>query len=132
MSAPSPRPHIVFLPDAGPDVGLGHVSRCVALGRAAAAEGARVSFLVAEDAQAAALLRRADAAMLGMAAKMNDAAALARVREAEADVVVVDSYEASPEFLGSLRRAAGQVVAVDDLADSPLPVDVVVNGGVAA
>src|SRR5215472_9161983 len=44
------------------------------------------------------------------------------------DVIVVDSYAATPGFLGSLRATA-QIVAVDDMADRPLPVDVVVNGG---
>jgi len=35
------------------------------------------------------------------------------------------------EFLGALRAAA-PVIAVDDAADRPLPVDVVVNGSIAA
>src|SRR5262249_4301604 len=46
-------------------------------------------------------------------------------------VIVVDSYAASATFLASLRVVA-PVVAVDDMADRPLPVDVVVNGGAGA
>jgi len=130
MSALPPR--LVLLPDSGPDVGLGHVSRCVALGAAAAALGARVSLLADEDTGASALVRAAGLETLAVAGGANGAAAIERLRQTEADVVVVDSYRASRELFVALRTAAAQVVAVDDVADRPLPVDVVVNGGVAA
>ena len=131
MSVPPPCPHVVLLPDAGPEIGLGHVSRCVALGRAAA-EGARVSFVVGKDAAATSLLRHAGLPIFPLAGRVDSPAALERLPRLTADVVVVDSYRASAEFFASLRSAAAQVVAVDDLADRPLPVDVVVNGGAAA
>jgi UDP-2,4-diacetamido-2,4,6-trideoxy-beta-L-altropyranose hydrolase len=126
------RPHLALLPDSGPDVGLGHVSRCVALGTAAAALGARVSLLVAEDVRAAALVGAAGLETLAITGGVNGAAAIERVRQAEPDIVVVDSYRAPPGLFVALRATAAEVVAVDDLADRPLPVDVVVNGGVAA
>jgi UDP-2,4-diacetamido-2,4,6-trideoxy-beta-L-altropyranose hydrolase len=126
------RPHLALLPDSGPDVGLGHVSRCVALGTAAAARGARVSLLVAEGVRAAALVSAAGLETLAITGGVNGAAAIERVRQAEPDIVVVDSYRAPPGHFVALRAAAAEVVAVDDLADRPLPVHVVVNGGVAA
>src|SRR5207245_10218939 len=49
-----------------------------------------------------------------------------------AEVVVWDGDAAGPGFLRALRSVAWQVVAVDDGGDRPLPVDVVVNGGVSA
>jgi UDP-2,4-diacetamido-2,4,6-trideoxy-beta-L-altropyranose hydrolase len=125
------RPYLALLADSGLDVGLGHVSRCVALGTAAAALGARVSLLVAEDVRAAALVDAAGLETLAITGGVNDAAAIERVRQAEPDIVVVDSYRAPPGHFVALRAAA-ELVAVDDLADRPLPVDVVVNGGVAA
>jgi UDP-2,4-diacetamido-2,4,6-trideoxy-beta-L-altropyranose hydrolase len=130
MSAPPPR--LVLLPDSGPGVGLGHVSRCVALGAAAAALGARVSILAGEDVGAAALVRAAALETLAVAGGVNGGAAIERLAPVGADVVVIDSYRASPEQFAALRSVSAQVVAVDDLADRPLPVDVVVNGGVAA
>lgn len=125
-------PHLALLPDSGPDVGLGHVSRCIALGTAAAALGARVSLLVAEDVRPAALVDAAGLQTVAMADGVNGAEAIEQVRQMGPDVVVVDSYRASPELFVALRPAAAEVVAVDDLADRPLPVDVVVNGGAAA
>ena len=132
MSAPAAGPRIVLMPDSGPAAGLGHVSRCLALGAAAGALGARVSLLAGEDARAAGLVPAAGIETLAVAGTVTAADALEGLRGAAADVVVVDSYRASPEFFVSLRSAAAQVVAVDDLADRPLPVDVVINGGVAA
>jgi spore coat polysaccharide biosynthesis predicted glycosyltransferase SpsG len=125
-------PRLVLLPDSGPGVGLGHVSRCVALGAAAAALGARVSILAGGDAGAAALVRAAGLETLAVAGGVNGPAAIERLAPVGVDVVVVDSYRASPDQFVALRAVAAQVIAVDDLADRPLPVDVVVNGGVAA
>jgi spore coat polysaccharide biosynthesis predicted glycosyltransferase SpsG len=125
-------PRVVLLPDSGPGVGLGHVSRCVALGAAAAALGARVSILAGEDAGAAALVRAAGLETLAVAGGVNGPAAIERLAPVGADVVVVDSYRASPDQFVAVRTVAAQVVAVDDLGDRPLPVDVVVNGGMAA
>lgn len=125
-------PRVAFITHGGPAIGLGHVSRCLALGRAFAADGADVRFVVNPDRQLTALLQRTSV----MAAEVDWEADPGPVFESLAalgpDVVVVDSYGASAEFLSTLRPVAGQVVAVDDLADRPLPVHVVVNGGVAA
>src|SRR5437867_2006975 len=131
MSAISAGSRIAFVTEGGPDVGLGHLSRCVALARAAAADGARASFLVCEDAQVASLLRDVHAEVLRVPWQVDPARALRTLSGLAPDAIVVDSYAASSDFLASLRRVA-QVVAVDDMADRPLPVDVVVNGGAGA
>ena len=119
---------MLFITEGGPDVGLGHVSRCAALAGAAVADGARVSFLVSEDAHVAFVLRGVPADVAFVPWQADPGSALGAVEARVPDVVVVDSYAASSAFLASLRRLA-QVVAVDDLADRPLPVDVVVDGG---
>ena len=131
MSAISAVSRIAFVTEGGPDVGLGHLSRCAALARAAAADGARASFLVCEDAHVASLLRDVPAEVLRVPWQVDPARALRTLSGLAPDAIVVDSYAASSDFLASLRRVA-QVVAVDDMADRPLPVDVVVNGGAGA
>lgn len=123
---------VAFITGGGPTAGLGHIRRSVALAGAFAAEDARILFLVSPDERVAGVSRAAGFETWQVSWETDEAAARDRVRAFGADVAVVDSYRASPEFLGSLRVAAGQVVAVDDVADRPLPVHVVVNGGVAA
>ena len=134
MSAAAiPSLRIALLPDSGPGVGLGHVSRCLALGRAAVALGARVSLVAGPDACAASLVRSAALETIAVPT-VNGQAAVDRLRDIDiaVDVVVVDSYRAATSLFASLRSVAASVIAVDDLADRSLPVDVIVNGGVAA
>lgn len=142
MSARATALRVAFVTHGGPAIGLGHVARCLALAGAWAADGAEIAFVVSPDAQvaerlyraAADLRRRAAAAVEVLELGWEADAARARERLARlgADIVVVDSYAASADFLASLATVAGQVVAVDDLAARPLPVPVVVNGGIAA
>jgi len=124
-------PHIAFVTEGSAELGLGHVSRCMALARAAAALGARASFVVPGDSHVASVLRTVTAEVELLARRLDPAGVLAALRRLSPDVVVVDSYAATPELLAALRSVA-TVVAVDDLADRPLPVDVVVNGSAAA
>jgi UDP-2,4-diacetamido-2,4,6-trideoxy-beta-L-altropyranose hydrolase len=123
--------HLVFVTESGPTIGLGHLSRCAALCRAAVAGGARASFLVPEHAVIRPFLRGVGAQVLRSPWPADPAGARASLAELAPDVIVVDSYTATPEFLDSLRAMA-PVVAVDDMADRLLPVDVVVNGGAGA
>ena len=126
------RTRFAFITEGGADSGLGHVARCTALAQAAAAAGACVGFLVAPDPPVLALLRGRWADVVPVPWATDPGTALDALRSRSDDVVVVDGYSAGPEFLSALRSVAGQVAAVDDGADRPLPVDVVVNGGVWA
>lgn len=125
------RPHVVFVTEGGPDVGLGHLGRCRSLARALS-PGARVSALVASEPRAALFVAGIPGAVTACDWTREPAAALDALAGCAPDVVVVDSYKAMPDFLSALGAAVPTVVAVDDLADRPLPVDIVVNGGVAA
>lgn len=124
--------HVVFLTEGGPDVGLGHVSRCRAIARAALAEGARVSFLIAPEPRVTALLGDVPERLVSFPWPTDHAGALEALRALEPEVIVVDSYKATTELLNALRPIAAPVVAIDDTAERLLPVDVVVNGGIAA
>ena len=128
MSAPL----VLFVTEGGAEVGLGHVTRCLAIARAAAAEGARAAFLTTPDPRLTALLDGIPATVLSRQWPDDPTAAIATAGELAPDAIVVDSYKATADFLAALRRVAPPVVAVDDVADRALPVDVVVNGGVAA
>ncbi len=130
---------VAFVAHAGPGIGLGHARRCLALASAWAADGAALSFLApgaeAIVERAAPELRAAGAAGVDVSAldwTRDPDAARAWLRAAGLDVVVVDSYAASPAFLASLDAVALRVAAIDDLADRPLPVHAVINGGIAA
>lgn len=123
---------VAFVTHGDSGIGLGHVTRSLALGRAFATDGAEVRYLVSPDGRVADLLRRASVIAVEIPWEADPRQAFEALAGVGPDIVVVDSYAASPEFLAALRSLSGQVVALDDLADRPLPVHVVVNGGVGA
>jgi spore coat polysaccharide biosynthesis predicted glycosyltransferase SpsG len=125
MSAPL---HVTILTEAGHGPGLGHVRRCVALGRAALELGAGVRVLVAgevpTDPSRDERLRLEPCDWI-----KNAEAGFAALDHTPADVVVVDSYAVGEAMLTRLGARGPSVVLIDDLADRPTPLDVVVNGG---
>lgn len=133
---------ILFVVDAGPLVGGGHVMRSLTLARALEAEGAACAFVAPPAVQA--LLDVFEPRMARIetgGATLVEAAA----RAAEAfDAVVVDHYGLSAAdhraIAGSPRsarpedggdRSAKPVLVIDDLADRPLAADLVLDSGPA-
>lgn len=112
---------VVFMVEAGPDVGLGHLRRSQALAVALRRRGATPRFLVDGPADSAG----PEVTRLGWT--RDPELAFTVLAGQRPDVVVVDSYRATAEVLDRLRGIAGCVVAIDDLADRPLPAHVVVN-----
>lgn len=115
-------PKILFVVDAGPSVGGGHVMRSLTLARALEAQGATYAFV---GPQAVGEVLDAFAPEVPRIAAEDLAAAA--VREAF-DAVVFDHYGLSEPD----HRAMAQgrpVLVVDDLADRPLGADIVVDAG---
>ena len=112
---------VVYITEAGPVAGLGHLRRCQALATALRRRGASARFLI----DGATDVAGPDAMYLDWT--QEPMTVCAPVAAWHPDAVVVDSYLATPELLSRLR-ATGCVIAIDDLADRPVPVHVVVNG----
>ena len=115
-------PRILFLADAGPDVGGGHVMRCLTLARALVERGATCAFV--ESRSAAPILRRFGwpAQTLLAMTGAEDLDGLIAYAQAfadlfEADAVVVDHYGAGASEEWRLRPGKRRVVVIDDLAD---------------
>jgi len=122
-------PRILFVVDAGPRVGGGHVMRCLTLAAALEAQGASCAFM--GPPAVSALLDAFAPRAARLAAASTEARDLAAATGAEAfDAVVFDHYGLSARD----HRAMGQgrpVLVIDDLADRPLGADVVVDSGPA-
>jgi UDP-2,4-diacetamido-2,4,6-trideoxy-beta-L-altropyranose hydrolase len=128
-------PRILFLADAGPAVGGGHVMRCLTLARALTERGAACAFV--ESRAAAPILRRFGWPAHTPLAMANDEATPELLTDAQnfahqfqADIVVVDHYGlGSGEETALGDRGARRVVAIDDLADRGHACDLVVDPG---
>ena len=131
---PPGAPRIVFLADAGADVGGGHVMRCLTLARALGERGAECAFV--ESRAAAPILRRfgwPGQTMLAMTDAEDLAGLVAYARDfAErlaADVIVIDHYGAGAAEDVALSAMDRLVVAIDDLANRPRQASLLVDPG---
>jgi len=114
--SPQDRPAILFVCDAGPDVGGGHVMRSLTLAQALTAAGAECAFLA----------RPAVEAVL-------DAFAPGTIRTTATepfDAVVFDHYGLSAPDHRALAKGR-PTLAIDDLANRPLEADLVLDAGPA-
>jgi UDP-2,4-diacetamido-2,4,6-trideoxy-beta-L-altropyranose hydrolase len=122
-------PRILFVVDAGPRVGGGHVMRSLTLAGALAGQGATCAFM--GPPAVSALLDAFAPAAIRLAAASTEPRDLAPAIGAEQfDAVVFDHYGLADRD----HRAMGQgrpVLVIDDLANRPLGADVVVDSGPA-
>lgn len=111
-------PTVLFRCDAGPSMGHGHLSRCLALAEALEERGAASTFAGSFDAAATERIRRAGASLLPLPAELGsaaDAQATAQARRsAGAAALVVDGYAFDADYLA--RVAEGPLVVIDDFA----------------
>lgn len=118
---------ILFVADAGPQVGGGHVMRCLTLARALAGHGARCAFL--DGPGVAALLDAFAPDMPHIATDdLGEADLLAATGPQAFDAVVLDHYGLSADDHRDVARGRPTLV-IDDLADRPLAADLVVDSG---
>jgi len=125
-------PRFAFLTHGGSAIGLGHVGRCLSLARALAAADARVVFLLGREIRVTDAVEAAGFDVVETDWESAGRAARDLVAALHPEVLVVDSYAISGELFDSLRLVVGRLVAIDDVADRPLPVHTVVNGGAGA
>jgi UDP-2,4-diacetamido-2,4,6-trideoxy-beta-L-altropyranose hydrolase len=125
MSGPS----ILFVVDAGPAVGGGHVMRSLALASALTAQGAACRFASAPAAAAILTAFSPETPQISAASTAPSDLAYA-VRGERFDAIVFDHYGLSEG--DHLAMAQGKpALAIDDLADRTLGADVLVDSGPA-
>jgi UDP-2,4-diacetamido-2,4,6-trideoxy-beta-L-altropyranose hydrolase len=127
-------PRILFLADAGAEVGGGHVMRCLTLARALAERGSECAFV--ESRAAAPILRRFGwpaQTLLAMAdaQELSDLVRFGRDFAGlfEADMVVVDHYKMGAAEETELRGLHRRIAVIDDLADRRHDADVLIDPG---
>ena len=127
-------PRILFLADAGPEVGGGHVVRCLTLARALGERGAECAFV--ESRAAAQVLGRFGWPSQAVVAMANTESLEGLVQWGRTfaktfapDVVVVDHYGAGAKEETALRARGRKIAVIDDLADRRHACDLLVDPG---
>lgn len=128
---------VLFDVDTGPQVGLGHLHRCLALAAALRQLGARCLFVARGDNQTQHRIVACGFEVETVSDREPDLAkrlsgVLAMAIRSQCHVMIVDSYQVPASYLGQLRSMGRYVVAIDDLAHESFPCHIVVNGGAHA
>ncbi|HEY8572194.1 UDP-2,4-diacetamido-2,4,6-trideoxy-beta-L-altropyranose hydrolase [Phenylobacterium sp.] len=122
-------PRILFVADAGPKVGGGHVMRSLTLARALEAKGASFAFLAPPAVSALLEAFAPDVARLPAAATDPQALGASMIPQLF-DAFVFDHYRLT---YADQRGVAGArpTLVIDDLADRPLSADLILDSGIA-
>lgn len=117
-------PSLIVRADAGPEIGLGHLVRSLALAQAWRARGGPVTLATATapgDVPSSVDLE--DVRIVRLSARHPDPRDAGAVSEllmgGGAAWVVVDGYHLDAGYTGALRRTGARVLVIDDQADQP-------------
>lgn len=132
-----PAAKVLFRPDSGPQIGMGHLQRCLSLAAALHQSGTGCTFLSNGERyirkhildQGFEILEFLDL----LPGSDEDLKSVLKVAaDGHYSAVVIDSYHVGKNYLEQLRLADLLVVAIDDLARYPFPCQLVVNGATQA
>lgn len=125
---PDNPPRILMRADARPELGGGHIMRCLSLARALDERGASIAFAsTAGSADLVPALRRAGYPVLD-AASPGDTPFPASWREGP-DAILVDLYDSSSADETGMRAIAPIIAAIEDLPGRPHDCDLLIDQG---
>jgi UDP-2,4-diacetamido-2,4,6-trideoxy-beta-L-altropyranose hydrolase len=135
----SAAPRLLIRADAGPEIGLGHVTRCLALGQACVRAGGTV--LVLTRALPVSIQRRFElegirVILLGIGTSGTDSDAKQTAtlcKHESCTWIVVDGYCFGPEYQSSLKQSDARLLLIDDIGNAgPYCADLILNQNVFA
>lgn len=115
---------IIIRADANPNIGMGHIMRCLSVADAASSSGHKVTFILADDGVEGLVNERGyEAIVLHTDYKDMESEVWPEIA---AELIIVDSYYVTKPYLEKLRLRA-PLVYIDDILSFPYPVDILVN-----
>jgi len=123
---------ILFRVDAHKEIALGHLKRCISLGRALEQIGIKPVYATAADDAAINLLNNEVIEYIILStrvAKGNDIEnTLCAASKLNIQKIIIDSYDVNNNYFRLLRKKGIEVAYIDDLGKTDLPCDLIVNG----
>ena len=128
---------ILFRVDAGPNVGLGHLQRCMSLAKALETLDVESVFLTCNRSEAISRIQRfgfevCELTISDLWNEQDSDFTMNMAAECECDGIVVDSYLANSEYMSSISNNNLVTCVIDDMASYSYPCQVVVNGNLNA
>lgn len=121
---------ILFRADGNPDIGTGHIMRCLSLADALQEQGGEITFITAESYfQRLIQTRGYPCTVLGTAYdRMEEELSifLPIIERERPELVILDSYFVTPQYMEAIRNIS-RLLYIDDLNAFDYPADAVVN-----
>ena len=114
--------------DANPDIGMGHVMRCLSIVDALRSSKQEVIFILADNTVESLIKSRGYNTFVLHTDYRNMSSELSLwPQKQKPDAIIVDSYFVTASYLTSLKqRTRAKIIYIDDLASFPYPIDVLV------
>jgi len=134
---------VAFRADGGPQLGMGHIMRCLALASAMQKTALQepvigeleIMFITAKNSAVSRLIMENGHTVTEIAQNA-PGEEIAKVKEIlekhDTNIVITDSYSIERNYLEQIGCAADLVVSIDDLNQIVFPSDLVINGNVYA
>ncbi|SDH58517.1 UDP-2,4-diacetamido-2,4,6-trideoxy-beta-L-altropyranose hydrolase [Pseudobutyrivibrio sp. 49] len=121
---------IVFRADANPNIGMGHVMRCLSVADAFNAIGKNVLFVLADDSVVSLINDRGfSTAVLKSDFRDMESELESWPDGLQPEIIILDSYFVTEGYFKNLKEKypAGALTYIDDVATFPYPVDILVD-----
>ncbi len=132
--------NIGFRVDGSPDIGLGHIMRCLALADEFKYRGYKVFFISNEEHDIITnknyiVIKIPSNAKKSIGNKnlnlINEKDFIGNIiQQLQLDCLIVDHYQASLEYLTFLKNKLKILVLIDDFCMNGVPVDIIINGNI--
>ena len=122
--------------DGGPNIGMGHIQRCLALSSQLKKNGAEIFFISKKSESIEGKIKQEGFEVIvlkddmGLKDDLKDT--LNAIKTCEADVVITDSYIIDEHYLTEIKKTVPFLLSIDDLARISFPSDIVINQNVYA
>lgn len=117
--------------DANPNVGMGHIMRCLSIAECFSFAGHSVLFILADENIDELVMSRGYKTVVLHTDYQNMEEELLFWPEEPSDIIIVDSYFVTNHYFSNLKKMKlkedGKLVYIDDLAAFPYLVDILVN-----
>ena len=121
---------VLIRADANPNIGMGHIMRCLSIADAFRTAGQDVTFILADDLPKQIIEDHGFKTIILHSSYKNLEAELLRWPACSPDYIIVDSYYVTGNYLVLLKKTIakeGKIVYIDDIASFPYPVDILIN-----
>lgn len=127
---------IAIRADGGPNIGLGHIQRCLALSNQLQKEGMEVLFIAKRNKVVKEKIEQKSFEVVELKDNLNleedSRYTIEIVKTNKIDILITDSYEFDEKYLTKTKKNIKMLVSIDDLSKITFPSEIVINQNIYA